>query len=37
MYLLFQVTQTDISIVIHLHDLYLVASHLSAGWISAMS
>lgn len=37
MYLLFQVTQTDISIVLHLHDLYLVASHLSTGWISAMS
>lgn len=37
MYLCFQVTQTDISIVFNLHNLHLVTSHLSTSGIGAMS
>ena len=36
-YLCFQVTQTDISIVFNLHDLHLVTSHLSTSRIGTMS
>ena len=37
MYLLFQVSQTDISIAFHFDNLNLVASHLSTGRICTMS